>query len=807
MKIDTYLNKNVIIITDHIHKKKILKYASKNHIILSCKIYTIEEVKTKYLFTYHEKAILEIIEKEKVLPSIAEIYMHICYYLEEKTYKSEKIQKLSQLFEHLKNENLVKKDLVFPKFMRNKTIILYELENIENADKKIFQKLSSENKVITLEEEEKDFCHTLYTFDNIEEEIAHLASTIASLINQNIDKNHIKVILLNDDYKNVIKRVFTLYHIPFQIKEKKPLISYDITKYFLYLLEEIEDKKEIPFLLSENYDLKDPFLKEIHRKLINILNKYDFIENKDKHKQIIKYICSKESIEKEEYENIIEVTSLYQDDIEQEDFLFLIGASLSYFPKIYKDDDYINDKEKEELELDSTLEKNKKEKEKLRKFLNTHKNIKISYAKFSSTKEYAKADIIEELIKEGKLILKEKEDIAFTKDFASYLCSKELDEFVKYNKVSKRLPILFHNISSKYKSYKHQYTPIEKEDFLSLIQNNITLSYTSLETFYKCRFRYYLQNIVKVKEEKEEDIERIFGLIVHEILESIENKKELEDILDSIIFSYYEKEKISFKEHFYIEKYKREIKRMLAILKKQQERSSFITKYLEKEFCENIDYKKLKVKLIGKIDKVCLYKEKGKIYGAIIDYKTGSTHFDINKIYYGLNMQLFIYYYLLKKKENISFAGVYLQNIIKDILQAKPNKTYEELLYEAYKLDGFTIKNRSIVKALDKEEKNSYIKNMRFKTDGDFYSNAKVLEEQTIEKLTKMVKEKIEKAIIDIYNVDFKIDPKNIGFEKEEDQTGCKFCSFKDICFKEDTDINILPKMKNLEFLEGDVYE
>ena len=808
MQINTYLNKSVIIITDFIHKKKLLKYAAKNHIILSCKIYTVEEVKAKYLFTYEQEAIVEIMKKEKCLPAIAQMYMRLLYYLEEKEYKNEKIKHLSQLFTYLKKENLIKEDSTFSKFMKEKRIVLYALENIENGDKKWLQNLEKENNLIFIEEEKKDFLNKLYIFDTVEEEVSFTASKIAQKLKQKVDINHIKVILLNEDYKSVIQRIFYLYHIPFEIKEQKYLISYDITKYFLFLIKEVEEKEEIPFLLKENYDLKRPFLKEIYDRLINILNKYDFIKEEKTKMQMIEYACTHEKIKKDFYEDVVEVKSLYEDDIDKEDCIFILGASLSYFPTIYKDDEYLSDKEKEELGLDSSKQKNKKEERKLEYFLRTHKNIKVSYAHFSSLNAYAKSSFIEELIEKKYLFLEEKKEIKFSKDYASYLLNKELDEFVKYDRISVSLPILYKSIPSKYKTYDNKYHTVSKEDLFSYLENKITLSYTSLENFYKCQFRFYLQNILKIKEEKEDGVEQIFGSIVHKVLEELfQKEKSIEEIIDSTILSYYPKEKWSAKEEFYIEKYKKEMQNMIQILKSQKERSAFIEKYLEKEFCEIITFKDLEIKLVGKIDKVCTYKEKEKSYAMIVDYKTGSTNFDINKMYYGLGMQLFIYYYLLKKKENISFGGVYLQNVLKDILPAKQNKTYQDLLWDAYKLDGFTIKKKSIVNKLDKEEKNSYIKAMRFTKEGDFYYNAKVLEEEEIEKLLKITKEKIKEAIKQIYEGNFPINPKSIGFEKEEEQTGCKFCPYQDICYKKEENKNILPKLKNLEFLKGDVYE
>ena len=63
-----------------------------------------------------------------------------------------------------------------------------------------------------------------------------------------------------------------------------------------------------------------------------------------------------------------------------------------------------------------------------------------------------------------------------------------------------------------------------------------------------------------------------------------------------------------------------------------------------------------------------------------------------------------------------------------------------------------------------------------------------------------MTDEKIKEAIKGISICDFKINPK----KTEKEMLGCKFCDFRDICFKEANDEVLINNDKDLSYLGGD---
>ena len=178
-----------------------------------------------------------------------------------------------------------------------------------------------------------------------------------------------------------------------------------------------------------------------------------------------------------------------------------------------------------------------------------------------------------------------------------------------------------------------------------------------------------------------------------------------------------------------------------------------------------------------------MYQEQNnKLVLAVVDYKTGNTNIDLKYLDYGLYMQLPIYLYLLKKSSKFShatIAGFYIEQILHDI----PNiskKSLEETRKDNLKLQGYTNSDEDIIALIDdKYLEGNIIKGLKAKKDGTL-NNYKVLSNEEMDNLTNIVDEKIDEVINNIKKGNFPINPKIIKNKLDS----CKYCSFKDICFK-----------------------
>ena len=188
---------------------------------------------------------------------------------------------------------------------------------------------------------------------------------------------------------------------------------------------------------------------------------------------------------------------------------------------------------------------------------------------------------------------------------------------------------------------------------------------------------------------------------------------------------------------------------------------------------------------MGKIDKV-LYKEEDDItYLVVIDYKTGSTNINLKE--YGIWSQdynyQYIYIYLVRwNLKNVKVVGFYLQKLFNTTLDN--SKDYDSARENNLRLEGYSIDEENILSKFDTTYNDSkLIKGMKTTSKG-FSTYSKVLSEEEIDDMLDNTDKLIDKAIDNILEADFEINPKVINGEN----VSCSFCEYRDICYLREKD-------------------
>lgn len=795
MEVLDVLKDDLLIITPNKRKEVILKqlYHSKKNYNL--KFMTLDELKRNFLFDYDLNAIFYLMEKYHYKVDVCKVYLKNMYYLEDKKYSSLKLNELLNLKNELLENKLLKKNPVFLEYLKQKEVLVFGY-SLDKFDRNLLSKIENMTKVTIVEDEvqeEKEL--TIYALDTMEKEVDFVATKILELIKKGVSLSQVKLTNVNEEYHDSIKRVFDFYHLPI-ILPSESIYSTIVIQDFLSILNGNKNLEESFEIIKEKYEKEE----DVIQKLLNCCNEViEFTTSFEIMEKILIDLLKNTTFKTEKRTNSIEIISFDELIPNDDDHIFVMGMNQNILPKLYKDEDYISDSLKQEVLLSLTSEKNKQEKENVKNKLYSISNLIITYKKRSSKEEYYKSSLLDEM---NVTIIENPEynEYRYSNLYNKIKLAKKLDRFIKYQEREQGLVVLYQNYPDlAYQTYQNQFTGINNCDYLEFIHHSLLLSYTSMNEYNLCGFRYYLNRVLKLG--NMEDTFPIFvGNLYHKIL-SIAFLPQFD--FEEAFMEYLKERDLSIQEVFFLKKLKEELRNILLIIKEHQGLTSFRKELYEKEIFVPIK-KKIKVLFKGTIDKI-MYKESlNQEYIALIDYKSGGVHTSISNMIYGIDMQLPIYLYLMKHSNlfsNPKFTGFYFQKILHPEVTRKIGSTVMDQNRDRLKLQGYTIDQEAIVEQFDETYQDStMIKGMKITSKG-FAHYTKVVSEEDLDALIKLTEEQINKTIDNIIQANFSINPKRIGKEN----VSCTYCPYQDICYHTEKDLVYLKEYSGLDFLGGEI--
>ena len=788
------IKEKTIIICPFNVKDKLLSVINKYDYLINVKFYSLEEIKHLVYFDYEEDAILYLMDKYKYSPEVSKNYIENMYYVEDDDYSSKKLSFLINLKKELISNNLLTYNSLFLECNKSTPVIVYGYDYIDNFNKKILSNF--DYKII-----DKDLFNSkkvIYSFNTMEEEVLNVANKIVDLIKKGVDINNIYLVNVDSEYNNIILKIFNMFNIPVDISLSSNILSTVIGKKAISYLEESKSFDDT-LKYIESYGLDNQGNALIYKSFLNIFNKYvDSDYSFDSVFKLIKYDLNHISIDNNNLKNKVRVGSLNNSNYLDDDYVFLLGFNQGSIPRVFKDEEYITDDLKILVGLNTTSEINKFENDSVINNIICIKNIIISYKLNHLDKEYYPSNLVN-----NSIFTIEEGDVSLNSSlrYSKIKLSCMLDDLIKYDIKSDMLAKYYNSFDIRFMNYDNRFKGIDKKTLYNYLDNKLTLSYSTIDTFYKCQFRYYIDNILKLNK-YDETFDTLVGSLFHYVLSNVyKNNFNFDNEYD-----YYLKDKIlNNKEKFYLIKLRKELKIICDYLKMFQDDTGLVKVFTEKNI--KLDKSKnIEVIFKGIVDKI-MYKEyNGKTLISIIDYKTGNADIDIYNSVYGIGMQLIIYLYLITKSnmfENYSCVGFYLQKILNNEVNIEKDKSYLDIKYDNLKLYGYSCDDVLNLSRFDPTyESSKYIKSMKITKTG-FSSYSKVLSNEEMSSLVDLVDKKIDNARDLILDGEFLINPKWISDDKEI--TGCKYCRYKDICNMKNDDIVNLKKYKDLSFLkEGD---
>ena len=192
--------------------------------------------------------------------------------------------------------------------------------------------------------------------------------------------------------------------------------------------------------------------------------------------------------------------------------------------------------------------------------------------------------------------------------------------------------------------------------------------------------------------------------------------------------------------------------------------------------------------LRGRIDRMDVCEDGEHVYVKIIDYKSGSTSFDLAALYYGLQLQLVVYMDAVMEitereypEKEIVPAGILYYNIQNPVIQKEGRQSQEEIeaeILRKLRMNGLVNSEMEVIRHMDQSiQKESDIIPVVLK-DGDVQeAKSSVANRERFEKLRGFVHEKLKQTGREILDGEIGARPYKNG-----PRTACDYCPYHAVC-------------------------
>ena len=194
------------------------------------------------------------------------------------------------------------------------------------------------------------------------------------------------------------------------------------------------------------------------------------------------------------------------------------------------------------------------------------------------------------------------------------------------------------------------------------------------------------------------------------------------------------------------------------------------------------------IHLRGRIDRMDLCEDEDKVYVKIIDYKSGSTAFDLTALYYGLQLQLVVYMDAAlemeerkKPDKSVVPAGIFYYNINDPVIDREGDMTDEEIngkILKQLRMNGLVNSDLDAITHLDHEiETESDVIPVAMKNGIIQEARSSVAGGNRFSALRQFVREKLTSEGREILDGVIDVNP-----YKQGNRSACDYCPYHAVC-------------------------
>ncbi len=254
--------------------------------------------------------------------------------------------------------------------------------------------------------------------------------------------------------------------------------------------------------------------------------------------------------------------------------------------------------------------------------------------------------------------------------------------------------------------------------------------------------------------------------------------------------------KSSARNAYLTERIRRITDRTIWALAEQIKKGDFVPSGFEVSFSAIDNLKAMKISLSrdeelhlrGRIDRLDLCEDENHVYVKIIDYKSGSTSFDLAALYYGLQLQLVVYMDAAIEREEkrhpgkeVVPAGIFYYHIQDPVVDWEPEageEDVEEQILRKLRMSGLADSDLEVIRHMDREiETESQVIPVAIKDGLIAEAKSSVASKERFFALKEYVRHKLKKAGQEILSGDIPVNP-----YKQGNRTGCDYCPYHAVC-------------------------
>ena len=364
-----------------------------------------------------------------------------------------------------------------------------------------------------------------------------------------------------------------------------------------------------------------------------------------------------------------------------------------------------------------------------------------------------------------------------------------------------------------------------------LYGKSLNLTASRVDTFYSCRFAFFMQYGLKAKPRKAARFDALeTGTFIHYVLEhaldalgkleggaAAADGQTVKRVCRAAVRQYVQEELGGLETktarfRYLFQRLVRTVEQILDNVLEELRVSDFAPIDYEVDFSRGGDLPPvecadggLSVSLSGKVDRVDGYIKNGRLYLRVMDYKSGKKSFSLSDIWYGLNMQLIIYLYALQQEgldryrqrleaelNEIVPAGV-LYVPVRDELPDAPRDVDEDALRamrdKALRRSGLLSDDMELIEAMEHGLEGGgrfipvTIKTKKGEDEPTLAAKSAVADLAKFGRLARYTHEKLLEMGRELRNGSVTADP----CKKDKNSSYCDWCEFRAACRFDET--------------------